>query len=199
MTRMNRILFASPTIQACELGPDEVPRLQALFDANPDYFLAVNGRPARPDEARTEYDEFPPPHIGSSRRWFAGLYEHGDTLVGVAVVLSDLGAQEVWHIALYLLATRLHGRGVAGPVLQALEEWARAGGARWLRLGVVKGHARAERFWLRHGFVETRVRAGIDTGGRINDVRVLVKPLAGATVEAYLERMPRDRADSALP
>jgi GNAT superfamily N-acetyltransferase len=196
---MNPILFTSDTLHARELRDDEVPQLQALFDANPAYFETVNGRAPRPDEARTEFDELPPPHLGFTRRWVAGLFERDGALAGVAIVVSDLGAPGVWHVALFLLATRLHGTGAAAAGFAALDAWARAGGARWLRLAVVCGNTRAERFWSACGFVETRIRHGLDTGGRINDVRVMVKPLGDAGVDAYLERMPRDRPGAELP
>lgn len=196
---MNPVLFSTDALSARELRADDVPQLQALFDANPQYFQTVNGRPANPDEAQAEFDELPPPHLSYSRRWFAGLFERDGGLAGVAIVVADLGAPGVWHVALFLLATRLHGAGVARPAFDALEAWARAAGARWLRLAVVVGNTRAERFWSACGFVETRVRHGIDTGGRINDARVMVKPLGDAGLAAYLERMPRDRPDSELP
>lgn len=192
------ILFATDALTARVLEAAELPQLQALFDANPDYFRAVNGRDANPDEAQVEFDELPPPHLGWTQRWFAGLFDRHGALVGIVIVVSDLGAAGVWHVALFLLATALHGAGVARPVFDALEAWARAGGARWLRLGVVRGNTRGERFWERCGFVETRVRHGIDTGGRRNDLRVMVKPLA-ADLESYLDCMPRDRPDAALP
>lgn len=192
-------LFSTDTLAARELRADEVPQLQAFFDANPAYFETVNGRRANPDEAQVEFDELPPPHLAFTRRWFAGLFDRGGALVGVAIVVCDLGAPGVWHVALFLLATALHGRGVAQPAFAALEAWARADGARWLRLGVVVGNTRAERFWEKLGFVEARLRHGVDTGGRINDLRVMVKPLEGAPLSAYFEGMPRDRPDSPLP
>jgi GNAT superfamily N-acetyltransferase len=193
-------LFEAAGLHARELRADEVPQLQALFDANPGYFVSVNGRPAKPDEARAEFDEMPPPHLGFSRRWCLGLFDRGHTLVGVAIVVADLGAPGVWHLALYLLATAMHGRGVAGPTYAALEAWVRGQGARWLRLGVVEGNTRAQRFWARQGFQAVRQREGIDTGGRINTVHVLVKPVtAGADLAAYLALMPRDRPGSTLP
>jgi len=37
--------------QPLEIGPDQVPLLQRFFDANPDYFLAVNGEVAGDGEA----------------------------------------------------------------------------------------------------------------------------------------------------
>ena len=198
-------LFATAALEARELGEPDLPALQALFDANPEYFLAVNGRKPDADLARIEFEERPPPPMSYTRQWALGLYERhapGAPLVGVAIVVADLCAPQVWHVALFLVATRLHGQGVAGPAYQALEEWMRGQGARWLRLGVVVGNGRAEAFWTRQGFGELRRREGVDTGGRINAISVRLKPLREAgpgEIAAYLERVPRDRPGSSLP
>lgn len=192
-------LFQTLGIVARELRADEVPLLQALFDANPEYFVAINGRRADADEAQREFDELPPPHLGFTRRWLTGLFDRTDVLQGVAIVVSDLSAPAVWHIALYLFATRLHGSGTAREVYAALEDWVTRSGAQWLRLGVVAGNARAERFWHDRGFREVRVRDGVDTGGRTNRVRVLAKPLGAKGLDDYLALVARDRPDSPLP
>lgn len=81
----------------------------------------------------------------------------------------------------------------------ALEGWVRSQGASHLRLGVVQGHERAERFWAGQGCHELRRREGVDTGGRVNTVRVMLKTLADEDVEAYLQAMPRDQPGSPLP
>lgn len=59
--------------------------------------------------------------------------------------------------------------------------------------------SRAERFWAANVFAEVRVREAVDTGGRLHDVRVLVKPLASGGLATYLGLVPRDRPGSALP
>lgn len=197
------MLFRGGRLAARELAAHEVPLLQALFEANPLYFQAVNGRAPNADEAQVEFDEQPPPALclpGLTRRWFLGLQgSDRAALQGVAVVVKDLCAPGVWHVALYLLATALHGSGAAAETYRAMEAWMRHGGARWLRLGVVAGNDRAERFWHAQGFAEVRRRPGVDTGGRLNDLRVLAKPLAGGTLAEYLALVPRDRPDSTLP
>ena len=194
-------LFQAARLAAHPLAPHQLPLLQALFDANPLYFQAVNGRAAHPDEARQEFDELPPPHLPFTRRWFLGLFDrppHGDALQGVAVAVQDLCAPGVWHIALYLLATAWHGSGAAADTYRAWEAWMAGQGARWLRLGVVVGNTRAERFWRAQGYTALRRRDGVDTGGRINSVQVLAKPLAGGSIDDYLALVPRDHPDSAL-
>ena len=197
------VLFRGGRLAARELAAHELPQLQALFDANPLYFQAVNGRAPKADEAQLEFDEQPPPHLclpRLTRRWFLGLSgPDRAALEGVAVVVQDLCAPGVWHVALYLLATALHGSGTAADTYRAMEAWMRHGGARWLRLGVVAGNERAERFWQAQGFAELRRREGVDTGGRLNDLRVLAKPLAGGTLAEYLALVPRDRPGSTLP
>ena len=181
------------------LADGQVPLLQALFDANPGYFQAVNGRPAAPDEARLEFDELPPPHLPFRQRWVAGLFIDGGALLGTLVLVADLGAPGVWHIALLLIDQAQHGSGLAAQVLAGLQAWAHGQGAHWLRLGVVVGNRRAQGFWLRQGFTVTRLRRGIDTGGRLNDLQVMVKPLAGGTLADYLTLVPRDAPDADLP
>jgi hypothetical protein len=67
-------------------------------------------------------------------------------------------------------------------------------------VGVVAGNTRAQRFWAQHGLQSARQRESIDTGGRLNTVHALVKPVtAGADLAAYLALMPRDRPGSTLP
>ena len=49
---------------------------------------------------------------------------------------------------------------------------------------------------------EVRVRENIDTGGRLNTLRVMVKPLAAAgtsDLACYLASVPRDQPGSTLP
>lgn len=192
-------VFESRDLRAQELEAHDVPLLQALFDANPGYFKSVNGREAHADEAQREFDEEPPPHLSWSRRWFLGLFEPDGSLAGVTIVVSDLCAPRVWHVALFLLATRLHGNGAAQSTFDALQAWVQDQGAQWLRLGVVVANARARRFWQRQGFQDLRLRQGMDTGGAVNDIVTCCKPLAGGSIDAYLALVPRDAPGSTLP
>lgn len=196
-------IFCTESFNVRELTEQEVPALQALFDANPEYFMAINGQPADPEDAWLEWAERPPAHMSYSRQWLLGVYskhEPGARLLGVIVLSSDLCAEGVCHVGLFLLATALHGQGVAAPLYQALEDWARRGGARWMRLGVVRGNRRAEAFWARQGFAEMRTREGVDTGGgKLNTISVQLKALGEAGVDAYLALVPRDRPGSTLP
>jgi len=195
-------LFAGGGLAAHPLRRDQIPALQAFYDGNPEYFLTVNGRPPPADLAAQEFDEVPPPHLTFERQWCLGLFaaeEEGGALQGIAMVTEGLCQPGVWHLGLFIVATHLQGRGVAAGSYAALEGWVRRSGARHLRLGVVQGNRRAARFWLRQGFVPLRTREGVDTGGRVNTVQVMLKPLADEGIPAYLQAVPRDQPGSPLP
>jgi GNAT superfamily N-acetyltransferase len=197
-----RPLFSVGTLQALELGPAEVPALQRFFDANPAYFQTIGDQPPGPDEARQEYEDLPPAGMTFSRKWLIGFYDaSGADLLGMATVLSDLISPGVWHLGLYIIASSLHGGGQAQALYQALEDWAIAQGAEWMRLGVVQGNTRAERFWCRQAYQPLRLRTGIVMGQRTTSVVVMLKPLRGQilpgpALDAYLNLVPRDRPEA---
>lgn len=186
----------NPELRTIELTNERAPMLQHFFEANHKYFMAVNGEPAGPNEAYEEIHGEPPAGWGFTKKWLIGYVDANDALVAMANVVSDLLAPRVSHIGLFIVATSRHGKGDAHVLYRDLERWAQSNGAHWLRLGVVAGNARAERFWTSHGYVETRKREGVQMGKRINTIRVMVKPLTGGTVEQYLSLVSRDRPDA---
>jgi GNAT superfamily N-acetyltransferase len=171
----------------------DIARVQDFYAANPEYFLAVEGEESASGAARDTLEAAPPAGWPYDRKIVLGFSDGSGTLVAIADIISNLFADGVWHVGLFIVATRLHGSGAARMLYDALEEWMRTEGARWLRLGVVIGNARAERFWERMGYVEVRKRHGVTTGKRVNDLRVMVKALDGSTMSEYLARVERDR------
>ena len=188
-------LFNTGSFGAVELHAQDIPALQEFFEANPEYFIAVNGQPPRRDEAHEEFHDAVPAGMPYTRKWLIGFVDGSGSLIGMASVVSDLLAARVWHIGLFVIATTLHGSGRAMAIHDRLEAWMRDQGARWIRLGVVEGNARAERFWEKAGYREVRKRVGVEMGARINTLRVMAKPLAGATLDEYLARVARDRPE----
>jgi len=186
-----------PGLRAVALGDDDAPLLQRLMDACPAYFELVQGAVAAPDEARRWMSTATPAAgMPFSRVWHVGVLDATGSLVAFASAVDDLLAPDVFHVGLFLVAADHHGTGLAQRFFGALEDWAGAAGARWIRLGVVDGNTRGERFWRRQGFAETRLRTGIAMGTRVNTVRVLFKPLAGGTQADYLALVARDRPES---
>ena len=191
-------LPASPVPALCliRLGDAEVPLLQRFFDDNPAYFSAVHGEPALPNEAHEEVHGELPAGFSYSEKLVLGYQQPDGALAAMATVITDLLAAQVWHIGLFIVASTRHGNGDAQRLHAGLEGWAREHGAEWLRLGVVQGNARAERFWAACGYAQVRLREGLAMGRLTNTVRVMVKPLAGGSHAEYLDRVPRDRPEA---
>lgn len=182
-------------LRTIELGSDDEPLLQRFFAENPAYFIAVHGEPAADNEAHEEIHGVPPAAWSFTKKWLVGYVDGAGSLVAMANVITDLLAQGVWHIGLFIVATSRHGSGDAQRLHHGLERWASGHGARWLRLGVVQGNARAERFWKSMGYAQVRTREGVAMGRLTNTLRVMVKPLQGQTIEEFLALVPRDRPE----
>lgn len=193
---------AGAGLRARRLALADAPLLQRFIAANPEYWQRVGDADPQPDEAEQELRSRPPPELSYREHLDLGFWREdmdaAPELIGFAIVDTDLALAGCWHIALFIVATRLHGQGLARRLYQGLEDWARAGGAQWLRLGVVQGNAPAERFWQRQGFVELRRRDGIAAGTRLNTVRVLLKPLGVQGVADYLAQVARDRPEDGV-
>ena len=192
-------LPASPIqgLHTIELLPEREAGLQRFFEANPQYFIAVNGEPAGPNEAPEEIHAELPAGWPFTKKWLVGHADANGELVGMVNVITDLLAPRVWHIGLFMVATARHGTGDAQALYRSTEDWAASNGATWMRLGVVLGNARAERFWARQGYAQARTRTAVPMGRLVNSVSVMVKPLAGGTLCDYLSLVPRDRPDEA--
>lgn len=171
--------------------------LQHFFEQAPDYFIAVNGEPATPTEARDELLGGLPAGWSCSRMYWLGYRDLENQLVAVVNIAADLLASGVWHIGLLLVDSCLHGTGLAQRLHADLEEWAAKKGAQWLRLTVVIGNIKAERFWPRLGYAQVRTREGVTMGRQVNRVSIQVKALAGGAVEDYLRLVARDRPGTA--
>lgn len=189
----NPNVFPAGELRCVFLGEEDLPALQRFFEANPEYFIAVEGQPAGPEAAHEEYLSELPPDCSFGEKWLLGFVDGANGLAGMASLVSDFLAPGVWNLGLFMLATSRHGRGEAALLYRALEAWTAQNGARWLRLGVVAGNVRAERFWEKMGFVDVCRREGVSMGCRINAIRFMMKPLAGGTTTDYLALVERDR------
>jgi GNAT superfamily N-acetyltransferase len=189
------VLFETGDCCAKVLGAADLPTLQQFFDENPEYFLTVNGLPPRAGEARLEFEDRPPPDMPYDRIFVLGFHDPDGRMVAMASLLSDFLAPRVWHLGLFIVASALHGTGIARRIYAALEAWMRSEGAAWVRLGAVLGNAKAERFWERAGYREVRRRNNVEAGNKVHTVRVFAKPLSGGSMDEYLHLVERDRPE----
>ena len=189
-------LLASPLadLRSLELGPGSEALLQRFFEANPLYFLAVHGVPAQPGEAHEELYEELPAGWPFTQKFVFGYQSPDGQLAAMANVVSDLLAKGVWHVGTFIVETARHGNGDARALYESLEDWAFRGGARWMRLGVVQGHERAEAFWARCGYAQVARRECVVMGLRANTIRVMAKSLHGESLSDYYSLVDRDRA-----
>ena len=180
-------------LRTIELTAGSEPVRQRFFEANPLYFLAVNAEPAQPTEAHEEIHGELPAVWCFTRKWVFGYANAQGAVVAMSNIVSDLLAPSVWHIGIFIVETLRHGNGDGQALYRELEAWAVSNGASWLRLGVVQGNARAERFWHSQGFVEVRTGEGVQMGKLTNTLRVMVKARSAPPLENYLSLIPRDR------
>ncbi len=178
-----------------ELTVDDIPALQAFYNANPGYSQLVMGRAPHPTEAHDDFHDLPPPEFSMNKKLMIGLVDVDRHLIGVADIVSDLFAKDVWHIGFFIIAESRHGSGIGGHFYQALEHWMQQQGARWLRLGVASGNRRGEMFWRRCGYAQVRARDNYALGDLRHTLLVMAKPLGANTLIAYLERVARDRPE----
>ena len=196
MCPSKRSLFSTGTLHAVELLAQDVPKLQRFFEENPEYFFAVEGRPPGPNEAHEEYLSELPAEWSFTKKWLLGFLNENNALMGMASLISDFLAPGVWNLGLFMIATTRHGSGDAQTLYLALEGWVLQNGAKWLRLGVVEGNSRAERFWQKAGFLQVRRREAVEMGDLVNTIHFMVKPLTGGKLVEYLALMGRDRPES---
>lgn len=193
MSTQERPDSSIPGLRVTELTALDESAVQAFFEANPGYFMVCNGEPPKPEEAREELTGEVPNGWEFDTRWVWGYVDEQGSLVALINIISDLWAPGVWHTAFFIVASSRHGSGDAQLMHGDIERWAQQNGAQWMRLVVVQGNVKAERFWEKIGYRQTRTRQGIEMGKRTNTLRMMIKPLAGRTLEEHLERVPRDR------
>jgi ribosomal protein S18 acetylase RimI-like enzyme len=184
-------------VSTLELTLEHAPLLQKFFEDNEAYFLATSGEPAGPGEAIEEIVSELPLGWAHTKKLVIGYIDDRGGLVAMANVITDLLASSVFHIGTFIVATIRHGSGDAQTLYRGLESWSFENGAAWMRLGVVSGNVRAERFWSSMGYMPVRRREGVEMGRRTVSVQTMFKPLRGGTLECYLSLVPRDRSADA--
>lgn len=175
------------------LGEDDAALVQSFYDANPDYFVLLSGRPASPGAALIDLRAFPAQDFSDARKHFIGVLGASGQLLAVADIIENYPAPAVWHLGFFIVTTALHRTGFAQRWLYQLEVWTQSQGAQYLRLGVAQVNLRGRRFWEKTGFVPATVRRGVDLGGHVHDVQTMVKPLDRADMATYYALAPRDR------
>jgi len=189
-------LFELDPLRVMELHEHDAPLLQVLFEKNPEYFWICNGRAPMPDQALEEMRSVPPSEMTYSKKYVIGLFNNLSELVGMTIVFSNFIANHVWLISEFIFDKSLHGTGITQQFYQQLESWMQKNGAEWIRLGVVQGNTKAERFWNKVGYIQLRERINVPSDMQVNTLRVMAKSLTECSFGEYLLLVPRDRQDA---
>lgn len=190
---MNQTLFETEGYRAIKLVRSDIPVIQTFLENNPGYFLLAEGHPPTETQAAKEFESELPEEWPFTEQIAIGFIDASNALTAYAFVISDLFAEDVWHLGMFMVSTERHGQGVARQLYTALENWIKASGAKWVRLGVIDGNQRAERFWERNGYVEVRRLDNYVMDNATHTMRVMNKPLGEAGVSEYLSLVSRDR------
>ena len=156
------------------LADSDLPGLQRIYDASPDTFRQLIGRPADPELAARDFVDA----IRTPGRFQFGVFL-GDDLIGAVDCKLDEAEEGLAHIGMLLLAPPYDDHGIRGLALRIAERWlAGQFGAARVETGVVS-HAAAEiEFWLSQGYDYTGGQYRRDLPGYAPRLLVLAKDLS---------------------
>ncbi len=152
----------------------DIPALQRVYDAVPETFRLLIGRPAPPGQAARDFMQA----RASPGRYQFGILIHGE-LCGVADCKLDDDIEGQAHIGMLLLAPPYNDAEIAGLALRILSRWlASAFGVRRLETAAVAHDPAGIAFWRSQGFEFTGEQYRRDLQGYHPRFLILAKELA---------------------
>jgi len=128
----------------------DVEEVQRLYEAMPDVFKLLIGRPAPPDQSANDYDQalkMP------GRVRYAVVLDN--QIIGLADCKFDDATERLAHIGLLALAPPYDQDATAALVLRILSRWFARLGVTRVQTLVPAHSARAIAFWTSQGFTFT--------------------------------------------
>lgn len=162
------------TVRAIADG--DARELQALFDADPDYFVMAHDRPAAADEVEQIRKALPPGKTQADKFLHLIIDARGH-IAGLTDVIRGYPEPRTWYLGFLYLAESARGQGLGRRVLHALCPWVRAKGGTALRLGVVEENAHARHLYATEGFALQVIREPDPSVDRARRVLVLQRAL----------------------
>jgi GNAT superfamily N-acetyltransferase len=146
-----------------KLTIDDAPALQGLLERCSEFWELVEGVPPAADTAVKELTSMAPGKTADDTFTF-GVFED-DRLIAFAHVTRDCPKPSEWWIALLMLDPSQRGRGLGAEIHREIVEWVAAHGGASLWLAVQTQNERAEKFWLRQGYVDRGRQAYVAASG----------------------------------
>jgi GNAT superfamily N-acetyltransferase len=159
-----------------KLTLDDAPALQALLERCSEFWELVEGVPPPPDAGVKELTSTAPGKTADDTFPF-GVFED-DRLIAFAHVTRDCPKPSEWWIALLMLDPLQRGRGLGAEIHREIAEWVAAQGGASLWLAVQTQNERAEKFWLRQGYVDRGRQAYVAGSGLKGTIILMSLPLS---------------------
>ncbi len=158
------------------LAEGDVRELQALFDADPDYFEMAHARPAAMDEV-DQIRKALPPEKTQADKFLHLVIDQRNRIAALTDVIRGFPEPHIWYLGFLYLAKSARGQGLGRRMLQALYPWVRANRGTALRLGVVEENAHARHLYATEGFALQVIREPDPTVDRVRRILVLQRAL----------------------
>lgn len=133
-----------------EAGPGDEPGIQALFEANTEYFEAATGLPPGPADVQSLYYGLPPGADPQDKRILVvsevAPGSADPSVVGLVDVVLRFPAPDDCSVGLFLLRPSLWGTSLGPSLAARLLERAAASGVRRVTATVPAGWERGRRF-----------------------------------------------------
>ncbi len=129
------------------LEVDDIPAVQTLYEATPDVFRKLIGRPAPPDQAGNDVFQA----LQTSGRYQFAILLDG-CVVGVADCKLDDAVEHLAHIGMLLLRPPYNDPAVLGLVARIVIRWLEGLDVQRLQVAVLAQDYQAQAFWRAQGF-----------------------------------------------
>ncbi len=171
-------MTSAPVIDGFIVRPLEerdAPHLQALFDADPEYFALADGFVSDVDKLQQIRVALPPD--GSYDDKFLFVITQGDQVVGMIDIIRGYPERATWYLPLLFLAKELRGQGSGRRALHAIYAWVRTQGGAAVSVGVAEGNSLGRWLYATEGFVFKTAREPDPTEHRLRRMLVLERPV----------------------
>jgi RimJ/RimL family protein N-acetyltransferase len=145
-----------------QLSECDTTAVQKLCERCGDYFCLHEGTPVPKNAAADIFTSLPPGKAQKDKFVF-GVVKPDGTLVGVIDLVQDFPETGVWMLGLMLLAPEERGNGTGRAAHEGIVGWAKALGAKSMRIGVIEENRAGAHFWDSLGYLhqeETCLKIG---------------------------------------
>jgi len=136
------------------LTEDEGAAIQQLCERCDDYFDLITGLPPGSAEAQSLFVALPEGSGYEDKALLGVITTPGDRLIGVIDIVRDAPEPGEWWLGALLLDPAHRNHGLGTRLVQAIEVWMAALGAKNVRISVLEQNTRGLAFWQQNGYAE---------------------------------------------